>query len=383
MASCSHSHFALQPLNDDHKKYIAALDIEKDSEMLRSRLGIGQEAIDYFRASTALLKAGVDAGLNLYEIAILCCRNDNLAEIPSMMEKMFSMASDLAHKAVENERWHHAAASLAIEEKLTPTRRSTMAASQSRPVSSGYKIRKSASSLGFHSLESGSGSFYGGDGLSGRDSPGMVQSSASDSSTEGDVVADQEECEEWAMNAIADASAGNLVQTQQGRPERSCSVASDDCSNGSRKGFWTVAPGTVVDPVEVSDDGSFTWSPRPSPRQDSGHTLSPPSSPKAMKVSFTNKLPSGPFIPPSTVAVSKSSAERDYPYLLRSESGMTRSKSYSSIPRGSSAYSGASRDGHTLKPYSEAYENFRKYFHKFIDLVIVRETTAAALQSKN
>lgn len=351
--------------------------------MLRSRLGIGQEAIDYFRASTALLKAGVDAGLNLYEIAILCCRNDNLAEIPSMMEKLFSMASDLAHKAVENERWHHAAASLAIEEKLTPSRRSSMAASQSRLASSGYKIRKSASSLGFHSLESASsGSFYGGEGLNGRDSPGMVQSSASDSSSEGDVVADQEECEEWAMNVIADATAGNLVQTQQGRPERSCSVASDDCSNGSRKGFWTVAPGTVV-PIEPSDDGSFTWSPQVSPRPDSCEALSPPSSPKSMKVSFTTKLPSGPFIPPSTVAVSKISAERDYPYLLRSESGMTRSKSYSSIPRESSTYSGASRDSRTLKPYSEAYENYRKYFHKFIDLVIVRETTAAALQSKN
>ena len=124
----------LQPLSDLHKKYIAALDIEKDAEILRSRLGICQEAIDYFRASTVLLKAGVEAGLTLYEIAILCCRNDNLAEIPSMMEKLFSMASDLAHKAVENERWHHAAASLAIEEKLTPSRRSIMAASVTASV---------------------------------------------------------------------------------------------------------------------------------------------------------------------------------------------------------------------------------------------------------
>lgn len=379
--SWSHFSFPLQPLSDHHKKYIEKLDIEKDAEMLRSRLGICQEAIDYFRASTALLKAGVEAGLNLYEIAILCCRNDNLAEIPSMMEKLFAMASDLAHKAVENERWHHAAASLAIEEKLTPQRRSTIADTQARLA--GYKIRKSASSLGFHSLEStSSGSFYGGEGLSGRDSPGMIQSSASDSSSEGDVVADQEECEEWAMNAIADATAGNHVQTQQGRPERSCSIASDDCSNGSRKGFWTVAPGSAVAPVEPSDDGSFSWSPQASPRPSSDQDHSIPSSPKSMKVSFANKLPSGPFIPPSTVAVAKTSAESDFPYLFRSESGMTRSKSYSSIPRESSSSRGAPWDRRTLKPYSEAYENYRKYFHKFIDLVIVRETTAAALQSK-
>ena len=88
--------------------------------MLLEQMNLCEEAVDYFRASSALLKAGVTAGLTLYDIAILCCRNDNLAEEPSMMEKLFDMASELAHRAVESNRWHHTAASRAIVEQLCP-----------------------------------------------------------------------------------------------------------------------------------------------------------------------------------------------------------------------------------------------------------------------
>ena len=82
-----------QPICNKLKKYIEALDIEADARLLHENLNIPGAAIDYFRASSALLKTGARAGLSLYDIACMCCRNDNLAEVPSMMENMFSMAS--------------------------------------------------------------------------------------------------------------------------------------------------------------------------------------------------------------------------------------------------------------------------------------------------
>jgi hypothetical protein len=66
-----------EPLNDEMKEYVLNLDIEKDIQMLRDRLDIPNVALDYFRASSQLLQKGVQAGLTLYDIAILCCRNDD------------------------------------------------------------------------------------------------------------------------------------------------------------------------------------------------------------------------------------------------------------------------------------------------------------------
>ena len=72
------------------------MNIEKDARLLKERLNICTEAIDYFCASCSILKAGVQAGLTLYEIAVMCCRNDNLGELPSKLEMLFSMAAELA-----------------------------------------------------------------------------------------------------------------------------------------------------------------------------------------------------------------------------------------------------------------------------------------------
>ncbi|EEC48598.1 predicted protein, partial [Phaeodactylum tricornutum CCAP 1055/1] len=63
-----------EPLSDKSKMYILNLDIEADARLLRERLSICEDAIDNFRASSLLLKAGVKAGLTLYDIAIMCCR---------------------------------------------------------------------------------------------------------------------------------------------------------------------------------------------------------------------------------------------------------------------------------------------------------------------
>jgi len=374
----------LQPLSDSHKKYIENLDIEADAQILRDKLNICQEAIDYFRASSSLLKAGVKAGLRLYDIAILCCRNDNLAEIPSMMENLFSMASELALAAVENERWHHTAASLAIEEKLTPER-STLTAFKAS-FSTGHRMRKSSSAAVFLALESNDSFMGDTSSLNGRESPGMAQSSASDSSSEAGDAGDKEECEEWAEGIIADVAADKHIDVLPSRPNRSGSVASDDGStdSGSRKGFWHVRPGSSP-PFPPSDDGSISWSPQSSPRPSMAISEQLPTlvslpSAKSHRVSFSN-MPSGPFIPPSTVNIRTLPEDSVLPKFIRQESGLTRSVSYSSMPRaGYTRQESVTFKSRPPNPYSETYENYRKYFHKFIDLVIVRETTTAAVR---
>lgn len=396
-----------QPLSEYHKKYIASLDIEADAQLLRDQLNIGQEAIDYFRASSALLKAGVKAGLTLYDIALLCCRNDNLAEVPSMMENLFSMASELAHAAVENDRWHHSEASSAIVDQLTPQRRATL---KTFP-SSGLPRR--ASTAGFLSLASSSAdSFLGNQGYAPdeeeveedvRASPAMAVSSMSDSTSEASEIDLNEdvECEEWAANVIADATADPTILPPTGRNGRSGSVGSDDASSddscAEKKGFWHVPPGSSPVDTAASDDGStLSWSPQSSPRPslDSGKlpaslavcelpATTTLASPFTRNVTFCSQHP---LVPPKTVDVSTEPPPLPPFFLMKQESncsnstGMTRSKSYSSLPRGSAANQERSAAESNLKPYTEAYQNYRKYFHKFIDLVIVRETAAAVRQ---
>ena len=97
-----------------------SLDIDADAAMLKEQLNFNEKAIDYFRASSKLLQEGTRAGLTLYDIAIMCCRNDDAGEIPSKLEVLTSMASELATSAVQNGRWNHAAASKALADQLSP-----------------------------------------------------------------------------------------------------------------------------------------------------------------------------------------------------------------------------------------------------------------------
>jgi hypothetical protein len=370
-----------EPLSAEHKKYIENLDIEADAKLLHERLSIAQEAIDYFRASSSLLKAGVKAGLTLYDIAIMCCRNDNLAEIPSMMEKLFSVASDLAFAAVENERWHHAAASRAIEEQLSPQPRASLLPFFSK------SMRKSASSAGLQSLKSKSSRSLLAQALldqedDDRESPGMAQSSASDSSS--DSGDGDDPVDEWAAGVIAEEMDQlALAASRRSHRDSVSDDASNDSVSSSPKGFWTVRPGSP--PLGTSpDDGSLSWSPKSPPKalvqgEETPPTMEKPSVAfKTPVVSFASDVAEASFIPPKTVSIETIRGNRKASSLLpltRQESGLTRSKSYSALPdKTNHADSIASR---SLKPSSEEYAHYRMYFHKFIDLVIVRETTAA------
>lgn len=388
----------VQPLSDEFKQYVLNLDIEADARLLRERLNICEEAIDIFRASSSLLKAGVKAGLSLYSIAVMCCRNDNLGEIPSKLERLSSMASELSCIALENEKWHHSAASRALVDQLSPKRSSHM----TRDRLSGYRLHKSVSSGEFLSLGTDVD-----ENLSQQtakcESPGMANSSASDSSSGSDSIdglAEPEECEEWAALIIADVSVDQIPTTTR-RSNRSGSIASDDGSNDSMlssspKGFWHVRPGASPlnhhDDDDDDDDGSIQWSPRQSPRDTLGAApfMSPPGKyftlgananagtgqAKRPSVSFAPiRVPEKaekPFLPPSTVNVSE---------FKSTGSQMIRSKSHSHLSRSMSVTSTSSSNDMTLSkhptPFSEEYENYRKYYLKFIDLVVVREISAA------
>jgi hypothetical protein len=347
--------------------------------------------VDYFRASSALLKAGVAAGLTLYDIAILCCRNDDLAEAPSMMEKLFDMASELAVVAVENERWHHSAASRALVEQLLP---------QNAPESPPRRFARSKSNVEMATLSShpSDQSFT----IEETTEPGMAQSSGSDSSSDnGDATDDKEECEEWAAGLVAHLSEVQLVNL--GRSHRSSSVSSDDSStdgstmSGSVKGFWVIPPGSSQ---ACQDDASIQWSPKSSPREsvDVSYLVIPLLSDVATVRTPTVKFADcSHFTPPATVNVAGSPKFEGTDSVgaivsdtqKKSESaGMIRSKSYTAL----SATTGRAVGKSTLlsssirdsrNKYSEQYEHYRRYFHKFIDLVIVRETTTALHLSRS
>ena len=86
------------------KQYVLNLDIEKDVSILKDRLNIDDATCDVFRAANALLVKGVRAGMSLYEIANMCCRTDDLGEVPSTLEKILVNAADLSYHAVDNEK---------------------------------------------------------------------------------------------------------------------------------------------------------------------------------------------------------------------------------------------------------------------------------------
>lgn len=411
----THSSFyfgTLQPLSAEFKDYVLHLDIEADARLLHERLNICEEAIDIFRASSSLLKAGVKAGLTLYDIAVMCCRNDNQGEIPSKLERFSSMASELSSIAIENEKWHHAAASRAIEDQLTPKK--------SRQFTHGRaascRLRKCVSSGEFLTLSGDSGESLD-EVIAKRESPGMTGSSASDSSLDaGDVLVETEECEEWAASIIADVSVDQVSPLTR-RGVRSDSVASDDGSSdsllsSSPKGFWHVRPGTS--PNDDDDDESITWSPHSSPRGSAQESRfgSPPSSPPGhhftlgvnanAKANTFSKRPSvhfapilsdeTPFMPALNILNVKAAAADDVTppkvEMERQESGLTRSKSHPALSHSFSQISSTSSSTEVASPrrrpkrFSEEYENYRKYYEKFIDLVVVREMTAAVHHSK-
>ena len=228
-----------------------------------------------------------------------------LGEVPSRLETLTSMASELALSAVHNGRFHHATASLALEEQLASRRRLTLI----RPSSGKFAIApfKSAARPVVRSASSSFFSSVGGESaftdelskvdsaLSGElfdsqtsnnnsNSPGMVHSSQSDNSTNAEdddftesFTSETEDCAagQWAaaLVAVADQSLEkdkNSSSLSFGGRNRSISESSD-ISNGdisrsssalskSPVGFWYVRPGDG-DTSEEDDEELICWTP--------------------------------------------------------------------------------------------------------------------------
>jgi len=66
-----------EPLSSVTRDYVLGLDIEADVRLLQERLNMKDDVLDYFRCSCQILKAGVRAGLTLFDIcSAILCRND-------------------------------------------------------------------------------------------------------------------------------------------------------------------------------------------------------------------------------------------------------------------------------------------------------------------
>lgn len=391
-----------QPLSQESKEFVLNLDIEADVRLLQERLNIGSDAIDYFRASSKLLQAGVKAGLRLYDIAIMCCRNDDAGEVPSKLESLVSMSTELATSAVENGRWHHAAASRALAEQLTPEVSSLTAnghASGHNKTSSSPFI-KSASSANFSSFMSDDSGVLE---SAGQTVPPMTQSSASDTSSDvEDVVSERGECEEWAAHIVADVSMDNCASMMMQRSRshsvgsNSSTVSEDSDLSSSHVGFWYVKPGSST-PDDVNDDGAL-WSPEASPRQSisipvpsfstgvvpTGDKIVPRRPSVTFEVPATELPPPPPppavDVPAINMSIShEEDASPKYSPHLRKAGGLVRSQSYSAFSAKSVTDSPLFslvniRAGSSTTAESDL---FRVYFFKFIDLLIVRETAAS------
>jgi len=349
-----------QPLSKKTRDYVLKLDIDADVRMLKESLNIQGAAIDYFRASSKMLIEGVKAGLTLYEIATLCCRNDDMGAIPSRLEVMTEIASELSTLAAGNGRWHHSTASRAIAEQLSPS-------PEAKSSFSTLRIIKSASSVNFHSLGHN-------DSV---DIPGMAQSSASDASSDvGDAVTDRDECEEWAAAVVADVSMDKRLMATAAEDNESSS--DDTVLSSSPKGFWFTKPGE-----HDSDDESVTWSPHVSPMssmelskeagllpKEEGLFLPDVKAFKSSSSLLTESL-DGSFLlpPPATIDTSLVNVPQA---IRRSSSNMSRSQSYSVFRTRSISNSSSNLSNTQLNC------NWRSYFHKFVNLVVSREIAAAA-----
>ena len=391
------------------KAYILNLDIEKDVKMLRDRFNICSDALAYFYASSSILKAGAKAGLSLYEIAVMCCRNDNLGEIPSKLEVLFNMAGDLAKSAIRNNRWGLDVASRAIQDQLSPHGGSLL-----NPNLKNSIHKKAASAFDLAGLARQK------DGIGSNAIPGMTQSAGSDSSSYSDY-AENEDCEEWAaeiVNAVSLDTSSRLMT----KP-RSHSIESDTSSEEG--GFWHTSPnsqecssdGSVDEESESNDEESLNWSTATSPPKETlGLSF--------MSENLTNRnlIASNPILcnaiskdnnatealqtgvaPRMPVRVSFANInninldldtknenrrcfeendddvdEQSFDFSsFKPVAKMGRSRSYSAL-------SSVLNENHANEvqkagkdpPFTQ--DQYRDYFLKFVDLVVVREITAAA-----
>ena len=88
------------PLSPEARAYVLSLDIKADIELLRSKLAIREECLKVMRISGMLLQKGVAAGLTLYDIASLICRQT--IDKPSHLEVLCAQATTLARGIRDN-----------------------------------------------------------------------------------------------------------------------------------------------------------------------------------------------------------------------------------------------------------------------------------------
>lgn len=386
-----------QPVSDATRSYIMRLDVEKDAKTLQERFNIDQKAIDYFCASTRLLKLGISKGLTLYEIACMCCRNDNLGEVPSRLEALFSMADDLSELAIENGRWHHSAASKALTEQLALNQGSLLG---SCTALSG--IKKSKSSLEFGQTMNGLAGLQ----LVVKDEtmPDMVKSSASDSSSE-TFEGERDEQIEWAAEMVLDVSLDKSMAISKTRGDRSMSIESDGSSDSGNQGFWRFSPCDC-------DEDDKSWSSCESLEETSKPfpvSLTPPKSLRRISMARSpdptrappnafNHLSMSMCRGPTKVTfdtetivfdpvrsdnsdsnIAQAVVAPDLPEVPAKPgfSGLKRSQSYSglSVSQMAETRNDLTDINITRPEYRELY---RKYFISFMDTVINQEATAAA-----
>lgn len=96
------------PVNQETKDYIENIKIEDDIRLLRDELSIGEICLRQMKASNMLLKKGIRAGLTLYDIACIICRDysfsSNLFDKPSELEIMFEQSLPYAQLIQNNVR---------------------------------------------------------------------------------------------------------------------------------------------------------------------------------------------------------------------------------------------------------------------------------------
>lgn len=397
-----------EPLSAKTKNYILNLDIEADVRMLKESLQIPQGALDIFIASSKLLIEGVRAGLSLYDIAILCCRNDDAGELPSKLETFMTMAEDVALSAVDNGRWHHAAASRALAQKLS-TENNTARIVRSEKLNP-ISIFKSASSANFSSFSSEA---------SNKPPTPMAQSSGSDSSSDaGDGGGDEEECEQWAAAIIADkletsgAPRLSVSPSWRGR-QRAISLSSStdesdenedsshdgsSCSSSSTPaGFWCVPPSSPKREI----DHDISWSPHISPattpnllsgfgfdsERDKPTSKEGESKVRESVVKFNTStflIPPAALAPKIKPIEEALSEEIDHKFPMINISvpslPIKRSQSYSAFSSDLALANSSNNAATRSKSTNTSTDQFRAYYHKFIDLLITRHMRRAQVQ---
>lgn len=371
-----------EPISLQTREYILSLDVEKDTELLRERFHIDNEALNIFRASSHLLQTGVQAGLTLYDIALLCSRHDDAGEEKSRLEILMSMAEEISFAAVQNGRWDHVVASKALAHQLFPSSIPAM------PKMKSNGMVKSTSMFVMDSLDFGEkkdeDDYYGENNLS--VPPAAHESLDSDSSEDFDFDKrkdEGDECEFWAAGIIADVQTAVKSQKIRRSRQRSISISSSVSSDGSSictnlssspKGFWTKRPDSAD---EDSTKHHIAWSPSTSPA--SSFLLNHMNAMKKTKPIGSRPTNCSPMM---------KNASKEEPFKVTSDVnglkpssvGIKRSQSYSIISSfGSLSHSNCESFSNKFVEKSKHVKDskYDEYFSKFIYLLVERETARA------